>query len=676
MQLLFDCPWYLIFICLLAGALYSTGLYWHGKGSRDEALPRWVRIALPALRFLAVSVIAFLLMAPMVKRHVNSHEKPIVVLTQDVSESVKEGEHVLFSNELDNLKKKYDVVVDSFGGKTTDIATNLKEIADRYAGRNLGAIVLASDGIYNQGQNPVTAVSQMAVPIYTVALGDTTHYRDAMVSSIRYNRIAYLGNQFPLEVTIQAHQMQGEKATLSVSRGGQRLFTKQIDYSSQRFTATESIVLDADKAGLQSYTIALTPCHNEASEVNNTRTLAIEILDGHQKIAILSPAPHPDISALRQAIERNPNYEVEVMSGKADMSKVKECNLLILHNLPNTRMSLNWAELKSIPTIFIIGSQTDIGRFNAMHSGLEIVAKAHKTDEVTASHNNTFALFALDDNICSRIEQLPPLQAPFGSYRLAGDLQSLFYAKIGNVVSDRPLIAFCQQEGVRHTFVVGEGLWRWRLQDYLMTDSHTDFDQLVEKLVVYTSLQSNKDRLHVDYERIYQESQPVVLGAEFYNDNFEPINTPDVKMELAEKGGDSKSSTASRSYDFNRSGTGYTLNLGVLEAGEYSFTASTTWNNKKYTTSGNFVVEETNVEQVNLVADHTLLNTLAQTTGGEMIAPSDIAKLPTLLDARDDMKSIVYSHTRYSELLNLPLLFILIILLLTAEWATRKYFLN
>lgn len=87
-------------------------------------------------------------------------------------------------------------------------------------------------------------------------------------------------------------------------------------------------------------------------------------------------------------------------------------------------------------------------------------------------------------------------------------------------------------------------------------------------------------------------------------------------------------------------------------------------------------MEETNVEQVNLVADHTLLNTLAQTTGGEMIAPSDIAKLPTLLDARDDMKSIVYSHTRYSELLNLPLLFILIILLLTAEWATRKYFMN
>ena len=41
---------------------------------------------------------------------------------------------------------------------------------------------------------------------------------------------------------------------------------------------------------------------------------------------------------------------------------------------------------------------------------------------------------------------------------------------------------------------------------------------------------------------------------------------------------------------------------------------------------------------------------------------------------RDDLKSVVYSHTRYTELLNLPLIFILIVLLLAAEWALRKLF--
>ncbi len=675
MQLLFDYPWYFLLLCLLAGGIYSAALYWRSR-TKGESLPRWVRIALPALRFAAVTLIALLLMGPMVRRSVREDEKPLVVLSQDVSESVKPAERLLLSADLKDLQKKYEVVVDSFGGKTTDISAHLQDLADRYAGRNLGAVVLATDGIYNQGQNPTTLSPTLAAPIYTVALGDTTHYRDAMVLNVRYNHVAYLGNQFPLEVTVQANEMAGERATLSVSRGGQRLYSKQLVYDSQRFSATESLVLEADKAGMQSYTISISPCQGEASERNNMRTIAIEVLDGHQKVGILAPASHPDISALRQSIERNPNYEAVVMVEKADMAKVKECSLLILHNLPNTKMNINWAELRQMPTIYIIGTQTDIGRFNALHSGLEIVAKARKMDEVTASHNNAFSLFALDDEVCQRLEQMPPLAAPFGNYRSSADLQSLFLARIGNIASDRPLIAFCQQEGVRRAFVVGEGLWRWRLQDYLMTDSHADFDQLVEKMVVYTSLQANKDRLHVSYEHIYQESEPVVLGAEFYNDNFEPTNAPDVKIEVTGIDGDMKASPSPKTYDFNRTGTGYSLNLGALEAGEYRFTATTTWNGKSFSAKGSFAVERIDLEQMNLVADHTLLNTLAQTTGGKMINPEEIGQLAELLEARTDLKPVIYSHTRYTELLNLPWIFILLVLLLGAEWAVRKYFLN
>lgn len=675
MQLLFDYPWYFLLLCLLAGGIYSATLYWRSR-TKGESLPRWVRIALPALRFAAVTLIALLLMGPMVRRSVREDEKPLVVLSQDVSESVKPAERLLLSADLKDLQKKYEVVVDSFGGKTTDISAHLQDLADRYAGRNLGAVVLATDGIYNQGQNPTTLSPTLAAPIYTVALGDTTHYRDAMVLNVRYNHVAYLGNQFPLEVTVQANEMAGERATLSVSRGGQRLYSKQLVYDSQRFSATESLVLEADKAGMQSYTISISPCQGEASERNNMRTIAIEVLDGHQKVGILAPASHPDISALRQSIERNPNYEAVVMVEKADMAKVKECSLLILHNLPNTKMNINWAELRQMPTIYIIGTQTDIGHFNALHSGLEIVAKARKIDEVTASHNNAFSLFALDDEVCQRLEQMPPLAAPFGNYRSSADLQSLFHARIGNIASDRPLIAFCQQEGVRRAFVVGEGLWRWRLQDYLMTDSHADFDQLVEKMVVYTSLQANKDRLHVSYEHIYQESEPVVLGAEFYNDNFEPTNAPDVKIEVTGIDGDMKASPSTKTYDFNRTGTGYSLNLGTLEAGEYRFTATTTWNGKSFSAKGSFAVERIDLEQMNLVADHTLLNTLAQTTGGKIISPEEIGQLAELLEARTDLKPVIYSHTRYTELLNLPWIFILLVLLLGAEWAVRKYFLN
>lgn len=676
MRLLFDYPWYFILFCLLAGALYSALLYWRRRGQADTSLPKAFRVLLPLLRFLTVSLIAFLLMAPLVRRNVNTHEKPIVVIAQDRSQSVPLDQQELLISQYKALSNDYQLVLDSFGDKATDISAALASISDRYAGRNLGAVVLATDGIYNQGQNPTTLAPSLAVPIYTVALGDTTHRRDAAIAHVRFNRIAYLGNQFPVEVTVRAHRLAGERAALSVSRGGQRLFSKEIRYADNQYTATETLILNADKPGLQSYTITLTPCEDEASTRNNSRTIAVEVLDGHQKITILAAAPHPDISALRQSIERNPNYEVNVqlLSSNPKFDQMKESSLLILHNLPTLGSQFNLAPFKQIPTIYIIGSQTDLGRFNALHAGLEIVARARKTDEVTAARNGAFALFTLADDICDRLEQLPPLVSPFGTYRPSGNLQSLFTAKIGNVASDRPLIAFCQQEGVRHAFVVGEGLWRWRLQDYQMTGSHTDFDQLVEKMVVYTSLQTNRNRLQVNHEHIYQENEPVTIQAELYNDNFEPVNDPAVQLTLYKSDASGKSSGVT--YEFNRSGTGYTLHLGLLTPGQYSYTATSTLAGKTHKASGSFIVEELNLEELNLEADHTLLSTIATTTGAQMLTPDQLDQLPQLLAARNDLKTVVYPHTRYTELLNLPWLFILLVLLLSLEWAARKYFFN
>lgn len=673
MKLLFDFPWYCVLFCLLAGVLYSVILY-RRRRPDETALPRPVRLLLPLLRFLSVSLIALLLTAPLVRRNVGTQEKPIIVVAQDRSLSVPADQRDIISPQLDALGRDYQLVLDTFGSRSTDIAAALASVADRYAGRNLGAVVLATDGIYNQGQNPTAVAQGMAVPVYTVALGDTTQRRDAAIAHVRFNRMAYMGNQFPVEVTVRAHRLAGERATLSISRGGQRLFSKELRYTEGQFTATETLVLDADKAGLQSYTVALTPCEGEASTRNNSRTIAIEVLDGHQKIAFLAAAPHPDISALRQSIEQSPNYEVAVYcpANNVQPEKLKDCSLLVLHNLPTFGNPINLAPLSQIPTIYVIGTQTDLGRFNALHTGLEIVAKSRKTDEVTPSHNAAFALFTLSDDICGRIEQLPPLDAPFGTYRPAASLQTLFTAKVGGVATDRPLVAFCQQEGVRRAFVVGEGLWRWRLQNYLMTGSHADFDQLVEKIVVYTSLQASRDRLQVTHEHIYQENEPVVFQAELYNDNFEPVNDPAVQLTLYKVSEGEK--PAGSTYEFNRSGNGYALHLGLLAPGRYDYTASATLAGKSHTAKGSFVVEELNLEELNLTADHTLLATLSSTTGGQMLTPDQLEQLPQLLKERDDLKTVVYSHTRYTELLNLPWLFVLLVLLLAVEWGVRKYF--
>ena len=737
MQLLFDCPWYFILLCLLAGALYSAALYWimnnehkvMNNGSRhthyslfnthhSEGVPRWARIAMPVLRFLSVSLIAFLLMAPLIKRHVATHEKPLIVVAVDNSESItREGENnpsLMAPGPTWSQLKKYEVVFDTFGGKTTDIAAELDNISNRYAARNLGAVILASDGIYNQGQHPANVAPRLAVPIYTIALGDTTHRPDAAVADIRYNQVVYLDNLFPIEVTLRASMLRGQQATLAVSCDGRQLFSKAVTFSDNDFSTTETIILPADKPGLKKYNISVSPCHGEVTTANNSRSIAIEVIDGHQKIAILANAPHPDIAAMRQALAASPHYETELfVSDQLDRltsQQLAPYSLIILHNLP----SANHPKLqlpKTQPTLYIVGNSTDLARFNALHSGLEIVAKAKKTDEVSAQHSNAFSLFSLDEEVCRTIEQLPPLSAPFGTYKPSGNLQSLFTARVGNLATDRPLIAFCQQEGVRYGFVVGEGLWRWRLHDFLLTDSHRDFDMLIDKMVVYTSLQASRDRFRVTVPHILLDNEPVTLLGELYNDNFEPINTPEASVTLSFRPDDEsprhlkdslpsksmngelsnddsrpqvtdhrsqitdhRSQITSTTYAFNRSGTGYTLPLGTLAPGRYHYAATTTFNGHKYDAAGDFIVQEASLEQATLVADHALLNTLSQTTGAQMLYPNQIDQLQKLLDQRDDLKTLIQSQTRYTSLLDLLPVFLLILLLLTAEWFLRKYF--
>ena len=675
MHLLFDYPWYCVLPCLLAGAVYAWILYRRGKRSSYSGAEKRKLAFLAVARFLSVSLIALLLLAPVVRKNVHSHDKPVVVVAQDVSTSCRDASTAL-TPILKGLEGKFDVVFDTFGSSSTDIASALTNAGDRYAGRNLGAVVLVSDGIYNIGRDPVETATALAVPVYTVALGDTTQRRDAWVSDVRCNRVAYKGSQFPIEVTIRATQLQGEQSVLSITHNGKTLYSKPIPYSDKAFSQTITVPVDADLPGLQAYTIAIRPCRNELTTANNSRTVAVEVLDGRRKVAIVAAAAHPDIAALRNAIESNPDYEVEVFTG-ANIGgiKWKDYDFAVLHNLPHQGgtpsdyKALSDA-LKITPAIFVVGTQTDLPRFSALHCGLEITAKSRHNDEVTAGRNNAFALFNIDDAVNDRLEKLPPLLAPFGTYRTAANVQTLYYAKVAGKTTERPLIAFCQQGDMRRAFVAGEGLWRWRLHCWQMTGSHDDFDHLIERMVVYTGTRGDRERLHVTAERIYRENEPVTLQAEFYNDNYELTNKPVVQCTLQ-----SKQEQPSK-YDFNPSGSGYALALGTLTPGHYSYHASTTFTGKTYTASGSFIVEALDLEQLNMVADHTLLNTIAQTTGAQMLSPHDADKLSDLLTDRDDMKSIIYTHKQYTPLLDLPLLFILIVLLLAIEWAGRKYMLN
>ena len=658
-MMIIDYPWYYVLLCLLLGAAYAAVLYFVGPASFTRRL-RWV---LSVLRFLAVSAIAFLLLAPLSKQNVTERQLPQVVLLRDVSQSVVLGADSSFS--FDELAKGLEshcrITIDSFG---TAGHTDIGDALDRYRNDDVAALVLASDGIHNRGAHPTTVAEKLSFPIYCVALGDTTPQRDAALTNLRCNRIAMLSNSFPVEFTVASTLLKGHEVRLTVTDArGKQLHMQAIRYDDDDFSQTLTVNLMASEPGLQRYTLRLGAVEDEVSMSNNELSFFVDVIDTRQRVAIFANAPHPDLAALKRALESNPNYEAEiVLADDVERGKWKasdDLSLAILHNLPSQRHpSITFA--KELPQLYIIGLQTDLARFNALHTGLEIVSKAARTNEVTAIYQPGFSLFSLDADDADAIASLPPLSAPFGEARTSPDLQTLFGARLGSIDTRQPLVAATAQGNQRRAFIWGEGLWRWRLADYQTHQSHQHVDRLVTQLITFTSLQTNRDRLQVEAERSYAADGPVVLRAQLYNEAYQMVNTPEVKLTLS-------SDSLKADYTFRRTSNSYSLTLPDLPEGLYRYHAST---DGGLTDDGSFAVEALNLEQQSLVANHSLLATLAALTDGVMVTPNQLSTLSSQLSA---LKPTLYTHTRYAEMLRMPIALILILLLLAAEWVMRKY---
>ena len=678
---------WLIIFCILAGAGGAAILYYKEK-NRDFNLR--TRRLLAWLRGIGIFLIAFLLLSPMIKTVTRRLEKPIVILAVDKSESVVIGEDSSYyrhdflkswNNLIAKLSKKYEVRDYSFSdnlktgsqgafdGKQTDMGEVFSEIGTRYANRNIAAVVLASDGIINRGADPLYASGNVNFPILTVAMGDTNQHKDLLINRAVYNQIAFLGNDFPVEISVSAYRCSGHNTTLTVSSEKKVLFTQNISIPAGDFNRTIPVRLPAAETGTQRYRISLSPVDGEISRTNNIRDIFIEVLDGRQKILLAAASPHPDVAAIRQGIEANPNYEVVEQSATEDPGNLSQYDLVILHQIPSVtdagvRLIEKLRESKT-PALYILGRQSNLQAFNQLKTGVIIPPSNAAMNEAYPVVNDKFPLFSLPADVVNVIQEMPPLSVPFGKYQLATGAEVLFNQRIGSVSTGMPLILFSQGADTKAGIVTGEGLWRWRIACFLRTGSHKAFDEFIAKTVQYLAVKTDKSRFRVMHKNSFLENEQVVFDAELYDESYELVNTPEARIEIRD--------SADKRYPFvfSRTSTAYTLNAGSFPPGKYSYEATVTAD-KSMQKRGKFTVIPINVETLNTVADHNLLYNLASRHDGIMISPRDLDKVGEFLDNREDIKTVAYYEQRYTGLVNLWWALAVIIVLLGAEWFLRK----
>jgi hypothetical protein len=693
-EITFQYPSWYIVLCLALGLIYAAALYYKDLKFADS--PKWTKWLMALLRFLAVSGIAVLLLSPFVKSTSQDIRQPIVVIAEDNSQSIVanlsdetiEQKKAEINSIANKLAEKYEVkrlvigdqiqngAIDSFSSKVTNISESLEFISDNFGDQNLGAVILSTDGIYNEGKNPLYSEVNFSAPLYIVAQGDTTIRKDVLIKNVFSNKIAYLGDKFSIQVDISAKNSAGNTSTLTITKvddgSSNRLKSEIIKIDKDNYFTTKEVILDASKVGLNKYRIALTPIDGEITRSNNYKDIFIEVLDARQKIVLLAHGPHPDLSALKSLITTNKNYEVEIHFPEDPDLNLAKYDLVVFHNLPSDKfpmaveiMNLN---KKRTPRLFVVGSQTSLGELNNVQENIKISGNSSSLEEIQADVVSTFNSFTTNQDLGNKLKSFPPLIAPFGQYTSPVGSNILLKQNIKKINTDYPLLSFKDKDGFKTGVWVGEGLWKWRLFDYLQYENYDVVTELVNKSIQFLSTKEDKRRFRVSTSKnLYKENEQISFDAQLYNDNYEMINDPDVFLTIINEGG------KEFKYAYSRANNFYTLNIGMLPAGKYRYIALTNHSGEVMESKGDFSVQNIQLELYDLTARHDLLKGLSEKYGGELSLAGSSSNLADKVLSNSKIKPVIYQSTETKSVINFKWLFGLILLLLSLEWFIRRY---
>lgn len=674
--------------CLLLGLLFAYIAYRHTSHLNPK-----LRLALATLRATVVAVICGLLFFPLVKNLSYQLEKPVIIIAQDNSLSIGHVQPAGFSAKKyeadlqqlrDQLSAKYEIKVYHFSdsiktgfdfsnqGKLSNATALFNRLNDEYLNRNVGAIIMASDGVFNRGGSPLYDLNKLKAPVYTIALGDTIPKRDLRLANVNYNNLVYLNNDFTIELQLEAFESKGEQAKLRIFENGKQVAEQSVTINSNAFAVTIPVKLKTSKIGLQKYTVQLVPLTNEVSEKNNVQQIFIEVIDARQKVLIASGGPHPDISVIKQALNTNKNYDLKVVTGEdLNTLSLNDYGLLILYQLPDMQRTgaafMGKLAQVNVPVWYVVGAQTDIYRFNALQKLVSINGANSAIQEVFPTVNTNFTTFDIDPAAVKVINDFDPLLAPFGKVLVNGAGFVALQQRIGKIKTDAPQLFFVNDNGRKLGYLIGEGLWRWKLSEAKDGLSNPVLNDLISKTVQYLAVKDDKRKFKVaPSKNSFEENENVLINAVLYNDSYVAVNTPDVSLQLKNEAG------KLYNFLFSRTAASYQLDAGMLPAGNYTFTANTTLGDKKYRAQGAFYVNAMVAEYQQTIANHQLLYNMALQTNGKLYMPANLLKIQEDIEKNENIRTLSYEDLKYEALINFKWLFAMIIVLLSLEWFFRK----
>lgn len=662
---------------LLAACLSLAVVYF--QYYRKEKQNGKTRIILSVLRFIGIFGLLLLLINPRFSKISYILEKPNLVFLVDNSSSLKENKalvkRMLSDFQTDTkLAERFETESFVFGEKLrpfdtlrfTDNLTNIQKplatLKDVYARRNT-AVVLMSDGNQNIGKDYSFASKDNGPAVYTVTVGDTTRFEDLSIGPINTNTYAFLNNKYPLETYVSYQGNGVVQAKIAVKVDGAVVFEELATLSKATNLKNITTLINANKVGVKAIEVSVGRLSTERNIVNNSRTASVEVISEKTKIAIVSELLHPDIGALKKAIESNEQRDVVIVKPSVGLQDIAETDIFILYQ-PNASFKpvFDVIAKKQSNFLLITGTQTDYRFINDLQKEFQIET-GYPDQEVFGKLNTGFSKYDILD---FDLNDFPPLVSNAGPVSFDTPYESLIGLTIKGLDMNLPLLSVYGTNDTKKALFMGEGIWKWRMQSYRNSGDFSNMDIFLGKLIRYLSADTARNRLNLSYNRNFEGSNTAFVSATYFDETY--VFDPNAEIIVTVTNSATK---ASKKTPMILKNGYFEADLTNLPPGEYSLAAKVTGEN--YEETGSFIISDFDLEKQFVSSNHIKMKQLAMDTGGRHFFPSEYQELKSELISSQAFVPTQKSTENSVSLIDFKVLLGLIALAFSMEWFIRKY---
>ena len=594
-----------------------------------------------------------------------------------------------------------------FAGPRTDLGQALDSVRDEVDPRSLAALIIVTDGAVTQATSldkNLSAYRAADVPITTVAVGQPMFARDIEVSAVNMPRRTLKGSSIVADVVVTQRGFDNQTIKLLIEDGGQLVGIEEVTLRADQPERTIRTRFTAKEAGVRQLRFHVTPAEDEMLVENNARETILEVDDRRQRILYFEGEPRFEVKFLRRAIARDGNLRVVSLVRTAE-NKYYRLGIdnpeELAEGFPKTAEELfayrglilgsveagyfSPAQLKLIADfvsrrgggLLVLGGRRALTRGGYANTPvaelLPVVLDSRRVDAMVAEvsvrptragYGHPIGQLVTGGADTTSWERLPPLTVLHPLYQVKPGASILLEGLAPDLA--QPLTVLAEQRFGRGQALVlnVQNSWTWQMhQDIPLQDQthETFWRQLLRWLV-----RSVPDAVTIRTSSEHPSpNESVEITAQILDKSFHPQNDAAVQLIVNTPIGDRLE--LPMSWDASRDGV-YRLELTPEHAGLYEMTVEARSGEQRATGRMQLPVGMVTPDYYGAEMREDILRRIADKTGGRFYRADDVGALADEIPLSESGASV----QERLPLWDMPVVFLLLIMLLGFEWLYRR----